>query len=227
MAQSNPVGEPEKRYRINLGDSCPVCRAVSRISFTADRPPQLPIAGCRDADGCRCELPASLPRNPDRNGASEAAVRGSGSASSSPASTLRCPECGLGNPAGTFYCERCEEPLLPEVMIPPDARRTTRRRSEEHASGSALSTNGHMTLAPEPSSVPAPAPLTNTPASRVLPATAQELEEMTKHGQIRIVAHPFANFGRLNQFITMLGALPGVKKRHASAIPQRDPSPGC
>jgi hypothetical protein len=47
----------ETRYRIILGDTCPVCRAASRISFVPERPPKIPIVGCRDADGCRCELP--------------------------------------------------------------------------------------------------------------------------------------------------------------------------
>jgi diguanylate cyclase (GGDEF)-like protein len=46
-----------KRYRIVLGDACPICRAVSRITFVPERPPQIPIAGCREADGCRCSLP--------------------------------------------------------------------------------------------------------------------------------------------------------------------------
>jgi hypothetical protein len=65
-ASSEPAGErpapasppeSEQRYRIILGDSCTICRAVSRITFTADRPPQLPVAGCRDPGGCRCALP--------------------------------------------------------------------------------------------------------------------------------------------------------------------------
>jgi hypothetical protein len=47
----------ETRYRIILGDTCPVCRAASRISFTPERPPKIPLAGCQDAEGCRCELP--------------------------------------------------------------------------------------------------------------------------------------------------------------------------
>src|SRR5690349_18963565 len=56
---SSPALGPasEHRYRIILGDSCTICRAVSRITFTADRPPRLPVAGCRDAGGCRCSLP--------------------------------------------------------------------------------------------------------------------------------------------------------------------------
>jgi hypothetical protein len=48
-------------YRIILGDACTICRAVSRISFPENRPPQLPIAGCRDPDGCRCKLPLFAP----------------------------------------------------------------------------------------------------------------------------------------------------------------------
>lgn len=49
--------EAEPRYRIVLGDTCPVCRAASRITFTAEHPPQIPIVGCRDPGGCRCALP--------------------------------------------------------------------------------------------------------------------------------------------------------------------------
>jgi hypothetical protein len=49
--------ESDRRYRIILGDSCTICRAVSRITFTADRPPRLPVAGCRDPGGCRCSMP--------------------------------------------------------------------------------------------------------------------------------------------------------------------------
>jgi hypothetical protein len=55
-AAPGPQGS-EQRYRIILGDSCTICRAVSRITFTADRPPRLPVAGCRDPGGCRCSLP--------------------------------------------------------------------------------------------------------------------------------------------------------------------------
>ena len=49
--------EGEQRYRIILGDTCPVCRLVSRITFTPDRTPQIPISGCRERGGCRCSLP--------------------------------------------------------------------------------------------------------------------------------------------------------------------------
>lgn len=58
LAETGTVSEDgERRYRIILGDTCPICRAVSRISFTRDRCPQIPIAGCREAEGCRCTLP--------------------------------------------------------------------------------------------------------------------------------------------------------------------------
>lgn len=49
--------EDEQRYRIVLGDTCAVCKAVSHISFTRDRPPALPISGCQDEGGCHCSLP--------------------------------------------------------------------------------------------------------------------------------------------------------------------------
>ncbi|HTE84303.1 MAG TPA: hypothetical protein VK821_06195 [Dehalococcoidia bacterium] len=52
---------PAESYRIILGDMCTICRAVSRITFPVNRPPQLPIAGCRDPGGCRCRLPILLP----------------------------------------------------------------------------------------------------------------------------------------------------------------------
>jgi hypothetical protein len=51
-------------YRIILGDTCTICRAVSRISFPEDRPPELPIAGCRAPEGCRCKLPMLTPQSP-------------------------------------------------------------------------------------------------------------------------------------------------------------------
>jgi hypothetical protein len=57
-------------YRIILGDTCTICRAVSRITFPADRPPQLPIAGCRAEEGCRCKLPAIAPESPISDDAS-------------------------------------------------------------------------------------------------------------------------------------------------------------
>ena len=58
-AEATPLSRAaETRYRIVLGDSCPVCRAASRISFTAERPPMIPVLGCHDAAGCRCRLPA-------------------------------------------------------------------------------------------------------------------------------------------------------------------------
>jgi hypothetical protein len=46
-----------RRYHIIVGDTCPVCRAASRISFSRERPPQIPLAGCQEAGGCRCALP--------------------------------------------------------------------------------------------------------------------------------------------------------------------------
>src|SRR5487761_1233346 len=46
-----------RRYRIIMGDTCPICRAASRITFTRDRPPALPAVGCREKGGCRCALP--------------------------------------------------------------------------------------------------------------------------------------------------------------------------
>jgi hypothetical protein len=49
------------RFRIVLGDACPICRAVSQLTFTRDRPPQIPIAGCREENGCRCSLPKDSP----------------------------------------------------------------------------------------------------------------------------------------------------------------------
>jgi len=52
-----PSPSAERRYRIIRGDSCPVCRAASHITFTVDRTPQIPVAGCRDPAGCRCMLP--------------------------------------------------------------------------------------------------------------------------------------------------------------------------
>lgn len=55
--RGHPAAEGERRYRIILGDTCPVCRMVSRITFTPDRAPQIPIAGCRGRGGCRCSLP--------------------------------------------------------------------------------------------------------------------------------------------------------------------------
>jgi diguanylate cyclase (GGDEF)-like protein len=56
-ASDSQSDEEEPRYRIVLGDTCPICRVVSQITFTADRPPQIPVAGCREAGGCRCALP--------------------------------------------------------------------------------------------------------------------------------------------------------------------------
>lgn len=57
-AESSYISEEgERRYRIILGDTCPVCRMVSRISFTSERAPEIPIAGCREQGGCRCSLP--------------------------------------------------------------------------------------------------------------------------------------------------------------------------
>jgi hypothetical protein len=47
----------DRRYHIVLGDTCPVCLAASRISFVRMRPPLIPVAGCRDPDGCMCSLP--------------------------------------------------------------------------------------------------------------------------------------------------------------------------
>lgn len=111
-AEPAEAGDAEKRYHIIVGDDCPVCRAVSRISFTADRPPELPIAGCRATDGCGCGLPEFEPET--------------------------------GQAAGSSSSEDSERPLA-------------------------------------------------------------------FHGLIQLVAHPFGNFGRLNQFITMVGGLPGVR----------------
>jgi hypothetical protein len=48
---------PDERLRIVLGDSCPICRAVSRLTFTFDHPPIIPVTGCREESGCRCSLP--------------------------------------------------------------------------------------------------------------------------------------------------------------------------
>jgi len=123
-AEEAEPGEAEERYHIVLGDSCPVCRAVSRISFSAERPPRLPIAGCRETGGCRCTLPQF-----DASGSktlSGEAVRQAGDA------------------AGEVKAEEDGKPLA-------------------------------------------------------------------FRGQIQVVAHPFANFGRLNQFITVVGGLPGVR----------------
>lgn len=123
-AEASPpvVAAGDGRYRILLGDSCPVCKAMSRISFPAERPPQLPIAGCRAEDGCRCTLP-DLP--------------------------------AVGSEAQ-------------EAMITADLWR---------AAGD----------------------------------VAADRDEEAVHVQIQLVAHPFANFGRLNQFITMVGGLAGVR----------------
>lgn len=53
----------ERRRRIILGDTCPVCRAASQLSFSLDHPPQIPIIGCSEPEGCRCSLPdaSSMP----------------------------------------------------------------------------------------------------------------------------------------------------------------------
>jgi len=55
--ESGGRGGEARRYHIIVGDTCAVCRAASRISFPRERPPQIPVAGCREADGCRCSLP--------------------------------------------------------------------------------------------------------------------------------------------------------------------------
>jgi len=50
-------GGAARRYHIIVGDTCPVCRGAARISFPRERPPQIPVAGCREPGGCRCSLP--------------------------------------------------------------------------------------------------------------------------------------------------------------------------
>ena len=56
-AQEATFEDTGRRYRIILGDTCPICRAASRITFNRDRPPSVPVVGCREAGGCRCALP--------------------------------------------------------------------------------------------------------------------------------------------------------------------------
>lgn len=35
--------------------------------------------------------------------------------------TVRCPDCGHENPAGSTSCEACNFPLVPEAIVPPDS----------------------------------------------------------------------------------------------------------
>lgn len=121
----------ETRYRIILGDTCPICRAASRISFRSDRPPQMPIAGCRDPDGCHCTLPifaadldAALAA-PEPSLAALAPARGAALSEALPAGAAD-GEAGLEpSPAGG---RRPPEDTSPEWSLPAPI---TRRRHRD------------------------------------------------------------------------------------------------